>query len=403
MKARNHRVESLGRRIPLLLAFFVLFLLSGFSLPVYAQATNFNPAVQAARLRLALQYYRGLVTNPQWKAFPDKSCLKAGEPDNCLPDLYINLKLTGDLPLTANPKDSVAFEKDLLQGVKKFQRRHGLEPDGIVGTQTLAALNISIPRRIQQMELNLRRWEADSAKTPQPLVLVNIPDYSLYVLQESGKVIWQTRVVVGQLGREFHTKPLESKISYFVLNPTWNVPKSIIWREIIPIMQTDPGYLARNNMTVYRLTRNSRIPVSPSSINWFTLNPSDETMQVIQKPGNDNALGRIKFLFDNPYHIYLHDTPVKSLFKHPARAYSHGCVRVQHPEVLAALLMRQNWKTPAPKPYPLLPLSRTEQNVFLPKPVAIKIAYYTCWVNDAGEIQFRTDIYGKDVTIEDAI
>ncbi|GAB2533374.1 L,D-transpeptidase family protein [Rufibacter soli] len=381
----------------------LLFWLSSVYQPAFAQTTNFSPQVQAARLRVVLKYYQALEHNPQWKSFPDKSCLKSGEPDNCLPDVYLNLKLTGDLPLSAVPEDSATFEKQLTEGIKRFQRRHGLKPDGMVGNQTLAALNVPLPRRIQQMELNLRRWEADSALAPRPLVLVNIPDYTLYVLRETGQPIWQTPVVVGQVGPEFHTKPLESKITYFVLNPTWNVPKSIIWREIIPILQTDPGYLARNNMVVYRVTRAGRTVVSPNSINWFTLDPSDESMQVIQEPGIDNALGRIKFLFANPFHIYLHDTPAKSLFNHPARAYSHGCVRVQHPEMLAALLMKQNWNGSLPKPYPLLPLGKREQNVFLPSPVAIKIAYFTCWVNDAGELQFRPDIYRKDITIEEAM
>lgn len=377
----------------LFVGFWLLSVLS-----VTGQTTNYHPAVQVTRLRQAIQTYQALVGQQQWKTFQDKSCLKPGEVDNCVPDLYANLVLTGDLPPSLSQQDS-AFTQKLAQGVMRFQRRHALEPDGIVGHETMQALNISLPQRLQQLELNLLRWQLDSAYLGQRKVLVNIPDYTLYLLNEEGIVQWQTAVVVGQAGPAFQTIPLESRIGYMVLNPTWTVPQSILTREIAPIMRTDPGYLARNHMVLYRLNGRQRTLISPRSINWKTFSPAQDHLLVVQQPGKGNALGQIKFMFANQHSIYLHDTPSKALFAHPKRAYSHGCVRVQNPQLLAAYLMSPNWQNGPDKPYKLPPLTSPEQNVFLPKPLPVKLAYYTAWVNDAGEVQFRADVYAKDKTI----
>ncbi|WP_082893818.1 L,D-transpeptidase family protein [Rufibacter ruber] len=373
----------------LLLPFLLLFCASA-----WGQTKTFVPAVQIQRLKAALQEYQHLDEDNLWTTFPNKTCLRPGEKDPLISGLRTNLFLMGDLPSLASPTDS-SFDELLTQAVKKFQRRHGLEADGVAGQATLEALNITPAQRRAQLALNLQRWQADSSRTPQPLVLVNLPEFMLHLLDSTGTQVWETQVVIGQTPKIYQTVPLESKISYLVVNPTWTVPQSIIKREIAPMLKTNPQYLAQNNMVVYRLQGKTRVPVSPSAINWENFDAARENILVVQQPGPHNALGRIKFMFANQHSIYLHDTPAKSLFSHPIRAYSHGCVRVQNPEKLGAYLLDQNWADGL-QPAKALQQTSPEKNLYLPKPIPVKLAYYTSWVDDNGEVQFRRDLYQLD-------
>ncbi|GGK85430.1 murein L,D-transpeptidase [Rufibacter glacialis] len=360
----------------------------------FQQTTTFAPAVQVARLQQAILKYQALAQQNQWVFFKENVCFKAEESDTCHVDLRQNLLLTGDLPATVAPEDST-YDAHLQQAVRWFQRRHGLPADGVVGNQTLEALNVSPAQRLRQLQVNLQRRQEAAAQVPERQVLVNIPNFTLHLLDSTGREAWQTRVVVGQPGEAYQTLPLESRIGYLVLNPTWTVPQSIFRREIIPLMRRDPAYLARNRMQLFRLSGTTRTLVSPASVNWHRLDPAKEPYLVVQSPGANNALGRIKFMFANPHDIYLHDTPAKALFQHPTRVYSHGCVRVQHPETLATYLLNHHWPQNLP-PAPLLKQTSPEKAIFLPTPVKVKLAYYTSWVDDAGQLHFRKDLYGLD-------
>ncbi|MGV3539377.1 MAG: L,D-transpeptidase family protein [Rufibacter sp.] len=378
------------RKLPWLLLLFLLALLCS---EVQAQTTIYAPAVQVARLRQALEEYRHLDQDNLWATFPEKACLRPGDKDPMIAGLRTNLFLLGDLPSLASATDS-SFDEVLTQAVKNFQTRHGLVPDGIAGQSTLEALNITPSQRVAQLELNLNRWQADTTQGNQARVFVNLPDYTLHLLDSTGRPVWHTRVVIGQIPKNYQTVPLESRIGYLVTNPTWTVPQSILRREIVPMLRSNPNYLAQNNMVLYRLEGTKRIPVTPNTINWQTIDLAKEKLLVVQQPGPHNALGKVKFMFANPYDIYLHDTPAKALFNHPVRTYSHGCVRVQLPEMLAGYLMSQRWAVGIRALQ--IPQSGSEQKVFLPKPVPIKLAYYTAWVDDQGQVQFRKDIYGLD-------
>jgi L,D-transpeptidase YcbB len=376
------------RFLPLL-----VFLVFYFWLGLTGWANGQTPQPQIIRLTQALKQYEQIEAKKTWVPIPADICLRAGDSCQYIPALRNNLILTRDLP---PGNDSIpCFDEALTTAVKNFQGRHGLKKDGIIGSQTLAALNVTPAQRIQQLKLNLRRWQADTVGPATPKVLINIPDFSLQLLNSDYITVWQTRVIIGNQDKGLLTPLLTSKISYLVLNPTWNIPGSIIRREIIPIMKTDPQYLSRNNMILYRVQGAKKYQIPASSVNWHTADPEREGLMIIQSPGKDNALGQIKFIFDNPYHIYLHDTPVKSLFRDDIRTYSHGCVRVQYPETLAAYLLNPDWQKPMPKPLKIKE-SAVERIVFLPRPIPIRIGYYTSWVNDQGAVQFRQDIYKLD-------
>ncbi|MBC3541152.1 murein L,D-transpeptidase [Rufibacter sediminis] len=376
---------------------WAVLLLLLLSLQGAAQPRTYDPAEQVLRMRKAVAHYERLAALQQWISLEEKVCLNNGAPDACHQSLRENLQLTGDLPGSLASIDSV-YDEQLRQAVIRFQRRHGLTPDGVAGHQTLEALNVPPAARLKQLQLNLQRWEAAAALQKEPLVLVNIPDYTLHLLDSSGAEVWQTRVVVGQPSPAFQTEPLTSRISYLVLNPSWTVPQSILQREIIPMLQKDLGYLSRNQMQLYRLTGSTRTPLSVQQVNWHTVDLTKDKLLVVQRPGPSNALGHLKFIFANPYQIYLHDTPAKALFAHPLRAYSHGCVRVQDPETLGAYLLSSNWQN-RPSSAPLLAQTALEKKLYLPAPVTVQLAYYTCWVDDLGEVQFRKDIYQRDKSL----
>lgn len=369
-----------------LLAFLVTSAAAG-------QPAGTVPASPYERLLLARDSFQKSVANQTWHLFPPEVCLRPGQKDEHLDKLRHNLRLTGDLAPDM-PLSAKSFDDTLAAALKSFQQRHGLRADGIAGPQTMAALNVSPEQRLQQITCNLLRWQQVNLGTAH-LVLVNIPDFSLLLFDKNGAQVWQTRVIVGQAPRMYRTARQESKISYMVVNPTWNVPHSIIRNEIIPILRKDPHYLARNHMRVYRLSGGNKIRLSAQAINWQKADPARDNFAIIQSPGSKNALGRVKFIFHNPHDQYLHDTPFKTLFSHPVRAYTHGCVRVQHPEVLAAYLMSDNWAGPVKKgriPH----AGSIDKTVFLPRPLPLKIGYFTAWADEQGKLQFRPDIYQLD-------
>lgn len=337
--------------------------------------------------------YKKIADSNNWLVLPKDICLRPGDTDLHILKVRNNLLLTGDLT-SLDQAPIFLFDDSLVLAVKRFQQRHGLEADGIVGVKTLAALNVSPEERLQQIELNLERW-GQIPYDAYPLVLINIPDFSLQLLDNAEELVWQTKVIVGQTEQAYQTALTASKIGYLVLNPTWNIPKSIIRNEIIPMLRRDPGYLARNHMRLYRQKGSRRIPVWVHAINWRHADPDRDQLMIIQQAGPKNALGKIKFIFPNPSEQYLHDTPVKSLFTHPVRTYSHGCVRVEHPEILAGYLLSTDWASPV-KPARLPRSKQADKIIYLPEPVHVQIGYFTAWVNEKGILQFRPDIYQLD-------
>ena len=279
--------------------------------------------------------------------------------------------------------------------LSKFQTRHGLNADGILGKQTVRALNIPIWKRIQQLELNLARAQALPDISAGRHLLVNIPAYKLY-LYDNQQLTYQSNVVVGK--KKHKTPLISSQLTKIILSPYWNVPKSITNNEIIPALQRDPHYLAKNNMKLLSTDSNQARIINPDSIDWFNIDQMNTNFRVRQEPGARNSLGNIKFIFPNRHSVYLHDTPSRRLFASPQRAFSHGCIRLEDPFGLAETLVSNDlgWSK-----YELLDLSKQSKSKTVPlsEAVPIHITYMTAWADEQGIVNFRPDIYNRDTQV----
>ena len=260
------------------------------------------------KLQTALADYRQIAANGGWPVVPDGPTLKPGASDRRLPVVARRLIITGDLA----PGDTVTrpaiYDESLQQAVSRFQERHGLDTDAVIGPATLRALNVPVKMRVEQLEVNIERarWVLDDIE--DDFVLVNIAGFKAYVFRDR-KVAWETKV---QVGSAFHQSPVfRDEIKYVVLNPTWTVPYSIATKEILPKIKRDPNYFATRD---FDLKTHSGKFIDPSSVNWTTITARNFPYWLVQRPGPNNALGRVKIMFPNEHAVYLHDTPSKALF-----------------------------------------------------------------------------------------
>jgi murein L,D-transpeptidase YcbB/YkuD len=289
---------------------------------------------------------------------------------------FISLKkmltLWGDLPQKDTSK---LFNENLRNGIRNFQTRFGFTPDGKVTQQLLAETRIPVIERIKEILINMNRMRWMPQKPEGKLIIVNIPEFTLHIYEGKNEVL-SMPVVVGKEGH--NTTLFSDKLTTIVFSPYWNVPPSIVKDEIVPAMAKDTSYLTAHDMEI---TGNENgLPV------------------VRQKPGAQNSLGKVKFLFPNTFNIYFHDTPAKSLFDKDVRAYSHGCIRLSQPEKMAAYLLKDNSKWTTENINAAMN-SGKEQNVALKEPVPVFITYYTAWVDEKGVFNFRDDIYENDKDI----
>jgi murein L,D-transpeptidase YcbB/YkuD len=333
-------------------------------------------------LKAALEQMRALAARGGWPAVPDGPPLRPGDRGDRVTALRARLEASGELPpeapaaATAAPRD--LFDAPLQAALAKFQDQHGLDADGRVGKGTLAALNAPVEQRIRQIEVNLDRWRWLPHDLGERYIMVNIAGFT-FDLVEAGKPALSMRVVAGKPTNR--TPMFTGRMTNIVLNPYWNVPASITKKEVIPHMARDPGYLAKEGMEVTR---------------------SGSGLEVRQKPGPKNALGRVKFLFPNRFDVYLHDTPSRSLFSRTVRSFSHGCIRVEKPVELAEYLLKDD-PTWTPKRIAAVIARGKEAWVNIPKPLPVHLVYWTAWVDDAGTLQLRDDIYGRDKPLMDVL
>jgi murein L,D-transpeptidase YcbB/YkuD len=261
----------------------------------------------------------------------------------------------------------------------------------VLDAATLAAMNVPLDARIRQIELNLERWRWMADDVGSRYLLVNIPSYHLAVY-ENHRIVRMIRVVVGKRGNE--TPIFSSEMTTVVFSPYWHIPETIVAGETAPATARDPDYLSRHQIEVLRVSDAGATPVDPSTVDW---NDQDGLRQLAfrQRPGATNALGHVKFLFPNPFEVYLHDTPSDRLFARPGRALSHGCVRIEEPEALAQYVLRGNpgWDDPRI----LQAMNRgVEQPVKLKRSIPVHTVYFTTAVDDAGGLHFYPDVYGYD-------
>ncbi len=304
-----------------------------------------------------------------------------------------------DLSGVTDHADVAAYDERLMGAVAAFQQRHGLTADGIAGPATLRALNAPLGMRLAQAMLNLERLRWRQGRMHGRRIEVNQPDFRMTVYDDASAPVHDARVVIGQRERRLQTPEFNDSMSYIVLNPRWTVPKSIIRREFLPEMQKDATFFERNNMILLKGGKK----VDPATVDWASLTPKTvSAYSVVQRPGKGNALGNVKFMFPNGYNVYLHDTPSKHLFASDSRAYSHGCVRVERPFALAWLLLSDQVDDPGTMIDETL-ASGKETNIPLERPIPITLLYLTSWVDEAGVLHFRDDVYKRDEILARAL
>jgi len=345
-----------------------------------------------AKARQALADYRALAARGGWPTIPPGRALKEGSTDGVrVPALRRRLAATGDL--SGQSLDSEAFDAPLGEAVRAFQSRHRVAADGAVGPGTLAELNVPVEARILQIRVNMERarWVLADV-TPGDLVIVDVAGFEVAYLRDQ-QVLWRSRI---QIGKPYRQTPIfQSRIDHVVFNPTWTVPPGIFAKDILPEVRRDPAYLSRKGLDV--IDRGGK-KVDPASIDWAKPFP----YMLRQEPGPDNALGRVKIMFPNPYAVYLHDTPSKSLFEQTERAFSSGCIRVENPLELARLLLSEPeaWSARAIEEAVQAGKIRT---VRLREKVPVLLIYWTIDPNVEGHTVFKRDPYGRDANLARAL
>ncbi len=365
-----------------------------------------------ARLKQKLaEYRRKAAARGEWVTVPDGEVLKPKNYDKRVPAIRNLLTQMGDLkpelplPKTADgAPDPTLYDPILVEGVKRFQYRHGIDQDGVIGPATLKQMNIPLSERIRQMELNMerRRWMQDNFG--DFYIFVNLADQYLKVVKRNGegkeKTIHTAPVVVG---KPFFSTPVFTKnMTYMVMNPYWNVPSSIARNELIPKLLNDSGALLRQNIRILKGWGDKAPEVNPYDVNWSTISKRNFPYRLRQDAGGNNALGRIKFMFPNKFNVYIHDTPAKSLFSKISRVFSHGCIRVKNPLDLAEVLLREKgsgWNKKRIKKA----IATGKRRVVRIKSIPVHITYLTAWVNKDMTVHFRNDVYGRDKKLDVAL
>jgi L,D-transpeptidase YcbB len=346
-------------------------------------------------LQKALVWYRDIVARGGWPLIPDGPKLQRGDRGPRVMALRTRLLLTGDLDRASAPVGDV-FDTALEGGLQRFQERHGLDADGVVGASTLTALNVPAEARVRQIELNMERWRWLPQELGDRYILVNLANFTLDVV-EHGQSVLAMRVVVGKPERR--TPFFSADMTYLVLSPHWYVPPTIAIQDKLPLIRRDPGYVTRQNFKLFRDGEGGATRVDPLSVDWSSVSARNFPYRLRQDPGPRNALGRVKFMFPNPYHVYLHDTPSRELFAKTERAFSSGCIRLEKPIELAEYLLGDDPKWSRQKL--LATIERgAEQAVHLPTTIPVHLLYWTAWVNEQGLVNFRKDIYERDRVLE---
>jgi murein L,D-transpeptidase YcbB/YkuD len=353
---------------------------------VITSTPTMSPQIVGA-LQAAIGQYSEILARGGWPVVPATQRLRIGIRDPAVAVLRQRLAISGDLPPAAL-NNSDAFDSYVEAAVRRFQARHGVQPDGIVGESTFAALNIPAHVRLTQLSTNLTRLKALTDKPlPARFVMVNIPAAAVEAV-ENGVVVSRHTAVVGKVERP--SPIVHSKISEINFHPFWTVPASIIRKDLIPLMQKDPQYLTNYNIRIYDQRGNE---LQPAQVNWTT----DEATNYMfrQDPGDNNSLGRVKINFPSPDGVYMHDTPNKSLFNEDYRFDSSGCVRIQNIRDLIVWILRD---TPGWDPATIDAEFRSgnRTDVAVVNPVQLHWTYITAWSTTDGVVQFREDIYNLD-------
>ena len=331
--------------------------------------------------------------------FPRKT-IDPGQTYAGVPRLTRLLRLLGDLPGTpTGARDTQVYGANLAEAVKRFQRRHGLEEDGRLGRATIKQLNTPLQSRVQQLQLALERWRWLTDGISRPTIFVNIPDFRLRAVDQTG-IALEMRVVVGRAMRT-QTPVFSAEMTYVIFRPYWNVPRSIVRNEILPAVERDPQYLASKGFEV--TTWSGEIVTAGQVSDEVLAQLRQGALTVRQRPGPINSLGLVKLMFPNENSVYLHDTPARSLFARSRRDFSHGCIRVEKPAELAAWVLRGTPGWTLEKVRQAMQSEEDDVTVSLARPVPVFIVYGTALAYEDGEVHFSDDIYGFDARLAAAL
>ncbi|MGH9647846.1 MAG: L,D-transpeptidase family protein [Bryobacteraceae bacterium] len=330
---------------------------------------------------------------------PVKS-VRPGNTYSGIAPLVSRLRQLGDLaPETGAPADPAVYQGTVVDGVKHFQERHGLQPDGVLGKDTVTQLNVPLSQRIKQLQYTLERYRWIPPDFPQPPIVVNLPEFQLVTMRRQPAPYLSMRVVVGK-AYGHQTPVFADYMRYLIFRPYWNVPMSIQSAEMVPKIRRDRNYLADHG---FEVTTSNGTVVTDSVVSDDVLSRlRSGSLAIRQKPGPKNALGLVKFIFPNHYNVYLHSTPEPQLFLKARRDFSHGCIRVQDPAALAAWVLRDKPEWTADKIRAVMNGDLTIQ-VNLDKPIPVLILYSTAVVEPGGEVRFFKDIYGHDSALNTAL
>ena len=343
-------------------------------------------------LQAKMQFYQDIDAKGGWPVIPPGSTLRVGDSDPRVSHIRKRLAASS---LIENDNGADLFDQSLEIGVKGFQLRHHLDQDGIVGPQTIEAMNIPVEHRINQIRISLERLRWVKQETMESMVVVNIAGFRAFFL-EDGSIAWETRAMVGKNYRQ--TPVFRGDIAYLEFNPTWTIPPGILRNDILPAIKRNPDYLASKNIRV--IDRNGKF-VDPSSVDWNKYTKG-VPYTLRQDPGPNNALGTVKFIFPNKHFVFLHDTPHRELFSHTQRNFSSGCIRIQDPLKLAELVMNDPVKYNRSALESIV-TSRETQRIHPSPKMPVVIVYLTASVSTGGDIRFYKDIYSRDQKVLDAL
>jgi len=353
------------------------------------------PDSRYARLQTALARYRAIADSGGWPRLEEGPALEPDLRHPTVVSLRQRLGATGDLD---NPGSSDPYDAALEAAVVRFQARHGLDTDGVVGPKTRAALNVDVNERIQQIVLNMERWRWMPRHEYSRYIVVNMAGFELRVIEGDAEVR-RMRVVIGRPYRR--TPAFTEAMTYVDINPYWNVPPSLAVRDILPKVLEDPQYLQKQGIRVFSDWTENAQKLDRSAIDWAEVGGRGFPYKLRQDPGPHNALGRIKFMFPNRFNIYLHDTPHREHFPLSVRAFSSGCIRLEEPLDLAAYVLGDlGW---TPEQIRQAVDSGSRRVISLPHPIPVYLVYWTAWVETDGTIHFRDDVYGRDKLLRTAL
>jgi len=342
-------------------------------------------------LKNELSRYRDIERKGGWQRFDKGPTLEPGMQHTQVVQLRQRLEISGDL---VDGADTDIFDHGLAEAVERYQQRHGLLVDGNVGPQTRRSLNIPVSARIRQIRINMERWRWMPRKLDRRYLMVNMTGFELYIM-EKGSPVLSMPIIIGKSYRA--TPSFSGLVSTMEYNPYWTIPTNLVMQDIIPRQISDPSFLERKSIRVFRGWKNAH-EIDPKTVNWNKLDKEKFPYWLRQDPGPENALGQVKFLFSNPYEIYLHGTPDRHLFEREVRTFSSGCIRVKDPVRLASYLLNDGSQQMEEEVLATIHLG-TNQSVRLPIAVPIYLVYWTSWVDQDGRLNFRHDIYGRDASL----